>query len=264
MVITKKQAEDFVHFGEESYSDLSILKSMIYVYWGAAWFLWIPFAVAGRGLVFSIIITLLALLYNIAFWVLKSDLIKKTYRLRFLTNSISLLFMYLFFYLVPFFFINVSDVGSTLWQDVELTICFILFPLLNILFTLRAIKKNVYDKNKPKKNSGKTVGYLGVLGMIIGRFLAPFLTQAQAVSMLVFLVEIVLLLISLASPNILRLYFVHKYDIVATVEGETTSDKLGCDIPKKSIGKQILKFVLKVLIIDFLIIMLYAMNQASK
>ena len=67
MKITRNQAEDFVHFGEDHYSNLKILKDMIYVYWGAAWILWIPFAVAGRGLVFSITMTLLALAYNIAF-----------------------------------------------------------------------------------------------------------------------------------------------------------------------------------------------------
>ena len=42
MKITRNQAEDFVHFGEDHYSNLKILKDMIYVYWGAAWILWIP------------------------------------------------------------------------------------------------------------------------------------------------------------------------------------------------------------------------------
>ena len=155
MKITKKQAEDFVHFGEDHYSNFKILKDMVYVYWGAAWILWIPFTVAGRGLVFSIIMTLLALAYNIAFGVLKSNRTEKTYRLRFLTNSISFLFMYLLFYLFTIFFINVSDVGSTLWQDIELSICFITFPFLNILFTLRAIKRDVYDREKPKRKTVK-------------------------------------------------------------------------------------------------------------
>ncbi len=31
MKITRKQAEDFVHFGEDHYSNLKILKDMIYV-----------------------------------------------------------------------------------------------------------------------------------------------------------------------------------------------------------------------------------------
>ena len=33
MKITRNQAEDFVHFGEDHYSNLKILKDMIYVYW---------------------------------------------------------------------------------------------------------------------------------------------------------------------------------------------------------------------------------------
>lgn len=266
MRVTKKQAEDFVHFGEDSYSSLKILHDMIYVYWGAAWFLWIPFFVAGRGLIFSIVMTLLALLYNIAFCVLRSNLIKKTYKLRFLTNSIFVSFMYLIFYLFTIFFINVSDVGSTLWQDIELTICFMLFPLLNTIFTLRAIKVNAYDRDKPQKKNSKTVGYLGAgfLGIFIGRILESFLTQSQAISLIVVMVEILLLLISFASPNVLRLYFVYKYDIVASVDGETTSALLVCDTPKKSIGRRILKLLLKVLIVGFAIIMLYGMNQVSK
>ena len=263
MGVTKKQAEDFVHFGEDHYSSLKILKEMIYVYWGAAWLLWVPFSIAGRGLIFSIVITILALLYNIAFCVLRSNLIKKTYKLRFLTNSISVLFMYLIFYLFTIFFINVSDIGSTLWQDIELTICFTLFPLLNILFTLRSIKRNVYDRDKPQRKSSKTTGYLGVgfLGIFIGRILEPFLTQSQAISLVVVLVEILLLLISFVSPNILRLYFAYKYDIDASVKGETTSVLLVCDTPQKSIGRRILKLLLKAFIVGFAIIMLYAMNQ---
>ena len=99
MRVTKKQAEDFVHFGEDHYSNLKIMKDMVCVFWGMAWVLWIPFCVAGRGLVFSVVITVLALLYNVAFCFLKSNLIKKTYRLRFITSSIFFLFIYMFFYL---------------------------------------------------------------------------------------------------------------------------------------------------------------------
>ena len=265
MKITRNQAEDFVHFGEDHYSNLKILKDMIYVYWGAAWILWIPFAVAGRGLVFSITMTLLALAYNIAFWALKSNRTEKTYRLRFLTNSISFLFMYLLFYLFTIFFINVSDVGSTLWQDIELTICFITFPLLNILFTFRAIKRNVYDREKPQRKASEKAMYVGAgfLGMCISRFLEPFLSQSQAISIIVILVEILLLLISFASPNILRLYFAYKYNIVASIEGETTSKLLICNTSKKSIGIRVLKSILKLFIIGFAILMLYAMNQVS-
>lgn len=266
MNITKKQAQDFVHFGEEHYSNLKILKDMIYVYWVAAWLLWFPFAAADRGLVFSITMTLLALVYNIAFCVLKSNRTKKTYRLRFLTNSISFLFMHLIFYLFTIFFINVSDVGSTLWQDIELTFCFLAFPLLNIAFTLRAIKQNAYDKDKPKRNTGKTFGYLGAgfLGMFISRILEPFLTQSQAISIIVILVEILLLLVSFASPNILRLYFAYKYGIVASVEGETTSALLVCDTTPKSTGIRVLNFILKLLIIGFAIVVLYGINQVSQ
>ena len=265
MKIIRNQAEDFVHFGEDHYSNLKILKDMIYVYWGAAWILWIPFAVAGRGLVFSIIMTLLALAYNIAFWALKSNRTEKTYRLRFLTNSISFLFMYLLFYLFTIFFINVSDVGSTLWQDIELTIFFITFPLLNILFTFRAIKRNVYDREKPKRKASEKAMYVsaGFLGMCISRFLEPFLSQSQAISIIVILVEILLLLISFASPNVLRLYFAYKHDIVVSVDGETTSAALICNIAKKSIFKQALNVFLKISIIAFAIVMLYAMSQVS-
>ena len=263
MSVTKKQAEDFVHFGEESYSSLKIIKDMVSVYWGAAWLLWSPFSVAGRGLIFCIVITLLALLYNIAFCVLKSNLIKKTYRLRFLTNSISFSSMYLLFYLFIIFFINVSDASSTLWHDIELTICFVLFPSLNILFTLGAIKKDVYDRDKPKSKESNTVGYLvtGCLGIFIGRIVEPSLTQSQAISLIFVLVEILLLLISFASPNVLRLYFAYKYDIVADAEGETVSTALVYNTPKMSIAKRIIKLFTKILIVGFAIIMLYAMSQ---
>ena len=265
MRVTKKQAEDFVHFGEDHYSNIKILKDMVCVFWGMAWVLWIPFCVAGRGLVYSVVITVLALLYNIAFCFLKSNLIKKTYRLRFITNSIFFLFIYMFFYLFIIFFINVSDVGSTLWQDIELTICFITFPLLNILFTFRAIKRNVYDREKPKRKTSEKAMYVGAgfLGMCISRFLELFLSQSQSISIIVILVEILLLLISFASPNILRLYFAYKYNIVASIEGETTSKLLICNISKKSIGIRVLKSILKLFIIGFAILMLYAMNQAS-
>lgn len=265
MTVTQKQAEDFVHFGEDHYSNLNILRNMIYVYWGAAWLLWVPFSATGRGLIFCIVITLLALLYNIAFCVLKSNSIKKTYRLRFLTNSISFSFMYLIFYLFTISFINVSDIGSTLWQDIELTICFIVFPLLNILFTLRAIRKNVYDKENPKRKTGKTVVCLvtGFWGVFIGRSLEPFLTQDQAISLIVVLVEILLLLISFACTNILRLYYAYRYDIVVGVEGETTTVSLICDTTEKSNFKQILKFLLKLLIFSLAIIVLYGINQIS-
>lgn len=265
MRITKKQAEDFVHFGEDHYSNLKILKDMVCVFWGMAWVLWIPFCVAGRGLVFSVVITVLALLYNIAFCFLKGNLIKKTYRLRFIANSILFMFIYMFFYLFVIFFINVSDVGSTLWQDIELTICFLAFPSLNILFTLGAIKRDVYDRQKPQRKTGKTVGYLGagLAGMLISRMLEPFVTQTQAISLIVILVEILLLLISFATPTVLRLYFAYKHDIVASVKGETTSAALICDIAKKSIVKKALNVFLKILIIAFAIVMLYAMSQVS-
>ena len=36
MSITKRQAEDFVHFGEEHYLNIKMLKNMNYLYWGAA------------------------------------------------------------------------------------------------------------------------------------------------------------------------------------------------------------------------------------
>ena len=265
MRVTKKQAEDFVHFGEDHYSNLKIMKDMVCVFWGMAWVLWIPFCVAGRGLVFSVVITVLALLYNVAFCFLKSNLIKKTYRLRFITSSIFFLFIYMFFYLFVVFFINISDAGSTLWQDIELTICFLAFPLLNTLFTLRAIKRDVYDREKPQRKTDKTVGYLGTgfAGMLMGRMLEPFVTQTQAISLIVILVEILLLLISFASPNVLRLYFAYKHDIVASVDGETTSAALICNIAKKSIFKQALNVFLKISIIAFAIVMLYAMSQVS-
>ena len=169
------------------------------------------------------------------------------------------------FYLFTIFFINVSDVDSTLWQDIELTICFITFPLLNILFTFRAIKRNVYDREKPKRKTSEKAMYVGAgfLGMCISRFLEPFLSQSQAISIIVILVEILLLLISFASPNILRLYFAYKYNIVASIEGETTSKLLICNTPKKSIGIRVLKSILKLFIIGFAILMLYAMNRVS-
>lgn len=262
MAVTKKQAEDFVRFGEDHYSSLKILKNMIYVYWGATWILWVPFAVAGRGLVFCIVITLLALLYTTAYYVLKSNRIQKTYRLRFLTNSISISFMYLFFYLFTIFIINVTDIGSTLWQDCELTICFAAFPLLNVLFTLRAIKKNAYDKDKPKMRTGIIVkcSYAAFFGMFIGRILERYLTQSQSISLIIFLVEIVLFFMSFASSSILRAYFAYKQDIVADAKGDTASALL-VDDSKKSIGIRMVNFLLKVLLFGFAIIMLYAMSQ---
>ena len=69
MKITRNQAEDFVHFGEDHYLNFKMLKDMNYLYWGAAWLLWIPYVVAGRGLVPCVILTMLALIYNIAFCV---------------------------------------------------------------------------------------------------------------------------------------------------------------------------------------------------
>ncbi|MBQ7328720.1 MAG: hypothetical protein IJX01_02290, partial [Oscillospiraceae bacterium] len=65
------------------------------------------------------------------------------------------------------------------------------------------------------------------------------------------------------SPNILRLYFAYKYNIVASIEGETTSKLLICNTSKKSIGIRVLKSILKLFIIGFAILMLYAMNQVS-
>ena len=137
--------------------------------------------------------------------------------------------------------------------------------MLNSLFTLRAIKQNVYDREKPRRKNTNTAWYAGAgfLGMTISRFLEPLLTQTQAISMIVILVEILLLLLSLATPNILRLYFVHKYNIVTSIEGETTSPLLVYDTSRKSIGKRILKVLLKVLIFGFAVIMLYAMTQVS-
>lgn len=265
MRVTKKQAEDFVHFGEDHYSNLKILKDMKYVYLGAAWFLWFIFAVADRGLVPCIIMTVLALVYNVAFDVLKSNRIKKTYRLRFLTNSCSVIYMYLIFYLFPIFFLGASDEGITVWQVIELTVCFIAFPILNALLTLMAVKKDKYDKEKPRKNVG-VAGWAfvgGVVGMSISRILDSFLSQTQEISFMIFIVEILLLLISLATPNILRLYFAHKYDIVASIEGETTSELLVYDSSKTTIGKRVFKTILKIFIFGFAIFMLYGMSQVS-
>ena len=102
MSVTKRQAEDFVHFGEEHYLNIKMLKNMNYLYWGAAWLLWVPYVVAGRGLASCVVLTLLALIHNIAFCVLKSDIVKKTYRLRFLTNTVSYSYLYLITYFLQF------------------------------------------------------------------------------------------------------------------------------------------------------------------
>lgn len=263
MGITKEQAENFVHFGEDHYSNFKTLKDMIYVYLGAAWFLWIPFVVDGRGFVFNIILTALAFIYIIAIYFLKSNFVKKTYRLRFLTNSLSYLFMYLLFYLFPLFFINVSDVGSTLWQNIELTICFIVFPLTSLFVTLIAIKKNAYDRDTPKRNIVKISIFPGVLGILIGRILEPMITQSQAISILVIITEVLLLLISFASPSILRLYFAYKYKIVAGIDGEESSPDLIYDMPKKKIGIRMMKLIFKIMIVGFAIAMLYGMHQVS-
>ena len=93
----------------------------------------------------------------------------------------------------------------------------------------------MYDKEKPQRKTGKTVGYLGAgfAGMLMGRMLEPFVTQVQAISLIVILVEILLLLISFASPNVLRLYFAYKHDIVASVEGETPQRRLFVISPKR-------------------------------
>lgn len=263
MKVTRKQAEDFVHLGEDYYSNLKIIKDMIYVYWGAAWFLWYPFAVAGRGLVNCIILTALVLLYTVAFYILKSDLVKKTYRLRFVTNTVSAGFMYLVFYLFTIFFVNVTDAGSSLWQDIEFTACFLLFPLICAALTLRNIKKNVYDREKPKKIDGQTAGYacFGLGGVALARLLEPHLTQSQAVSVVMILVEVMLLLISLATPSALKMYYAFKYDITESAEGETTSDALVYDITKENITKRVLKIILKAVIVCAAVYMLYGMSQ---
>ncbi len=265
MNITKKQAEDFVHFGEDHYLNFKMLKDMNYLYWGAAWLLWVPYVVAGRGLVPCVILTLLALIYNIAFCILKSKLVKKTYRLRFLTNTISYSYLYLIAYLFTIFFINASDVGITLRQSIELTLCFVAFPILNIIFTLRAIKKNAFSKEKPKKSVG-AVGWsigAGLVGMSLGRIFDPYLSQKQAVVLVIFIVELLLLLFSLATHNILRVYFACKYNIVASVEGETVSEALVYDYSKNKLGILILKIILKVFVAIVAIVMLYGINKVS-
>ena len=263
MKVTRKQAEDFVHLGEDYYSNLKIIKDMIYVYWGAVWMLWVPYAVVGRGLVNCIILTALVLLYTAAFYILKSDLVKKTYRLRFVTNTVSVAFMYLVFYLFTIFFVNVSDAGSSLWQDIEFTLCFMLFPLVCAALTLRNIKKNVYDRETPKNISGQTAGYacFGLGGMAIARLLEPYITQKQAVSIVMLLVQVLLLLISLTTPNALKLYYAFKYDITESAEGETTSNALVYDITKENIGKRVFKIILKAVIVCAAVYMLYGMSQ---
>lgn len=265
MKITRNQAEDFVHFGEDHYLNFKMLKDMNYLYWGAAWLLWILYVVAGRGLVPCVILTMLALIYNIAFCVLKSDLVKKTYRLRFLTNTILYSYLYLITYFFTISFINASDVGITLRQSIELTLCFVIFPILNIIFTLRAIKKNAFNKEKPKKSVGAVRWSIGAgfAGISLGRILDPYLSQKQAVALVVVIVELLLLLFSLAIPNVLRVYFAYKYDIVASVEGKTTSEALFCDASKTKLGIRILKIILKVFVVVVAIVMLYGINKVS-
>lgn len=265
MSITKRQAEDFVHFGEEHYLNIKMLKNMNYLYWGAAWLLWVPYVVAGRGLASCVVLTLLALIHNIAFCVLKSDIVKKTYRLRFLTNTVSYSYLYLITYFFTISFINASDVGITLRQSIELTLCFVIFPILNIILTLRAIKKNAFNKEKPKKSAG-VVGWSmggGLAGISLGRMLDPYLNQKQAAFLVIVIAELLLLLFSLATPNALRVYFAHKYDIVASVEGETKSDVLVYDTTKNKLGIRILKMILKVFATILAIVMLYGINKVS-
>ena len=265
MSVTKKQAEDFVHFGEDHFLNFKMLKDMNYLYWGAAWLLWVPFVVAGRGLVPCVILTILALIYNIAFCVLKSNVVKKTYRLRFLTNTISYSYLYLITYFFTISFINASDVGITLRQSMELTLCFVIFPIFNIIFTLRAIKKNAFNREKPKKSVGAvrwSIG-AGVTGILLGRRLDPYLSQKQAVVLVIVIVELLLLLFSLAIPNVLRVYFAYKYDIVASVEGETTSNTLVYDTSKNKLGIRILKIILKVFVAVVAIVMLYGIKKVS-
>lgn len=262
MRVTEKAALNFVHFGEDSYSNINMLKNMAYVYWGLVYIMWVPYLVAARGLVFCIVLTILALIYSVAFCILKSSLVKKTYKLRFLTNSVSFLFLYVFFYLFTIFFINVTDAGSTLWQDIELTVCFVLFPILSLLFTLRAIKANIYDREKPKKQNG-SAAYLGTgaIGVLLGRITEPLLTQSQAISVIVILVELLLLLFSLAAPSILRMYYAYKFNIEESVEGESISPLL-CFVSQRG-AKRILGFLLKVVIFAFAAASLFGISQVA-
>ena len=77
------------------------------------------------------------------------------------------------------------------------------------------------------------------------------------------MVEILLLITALATPNILRVYYVYRYDVVTSVEGETISELLVCNAPKQKIGIRILKFILKVIIVSVAIVVLYGMNQVN-
>ena len=136
---------------------------------------------------------------------------------------------------------------------------------MNIFITLISIKKDRFSKEKPKKiiiAPGLTFSVWWI-GRTIGKAIFSDLIQEQSIAVGLFIAELLLLIFSISFHSVLRLYYSFKYNIVTSINGETTSDALIYDASKTKAFIKIMKIIFKVVVAVFAIACLYGISQVS-
>ncbi len=263
----KENAISFVRFNENNYLSYNLMRSTVFLDWFFLFFSLVAFFAFGEGLVGVISLGVIALIYTSWSLLIKYQVVKNTYRLRFFNNLIEVIHMYLLFYMFIMVIANVSDVGATLWQNIEFTVLLVAFPIIANVAMYIAVRKGNFlnKKSKPIGNVQVAATIGAAIGVFASRTLELFsISQEQAINILFVLGEILFLLLSFAAPIYLKCYYAVKYDIITDEEGNNVSKQLLYVPKQESKGKKIGKILLAIVIILFAVLILIGITQSAK
>ncbi len=263
----KENVISFVRLNENNYISFDLMRGTVFVDYFFLFFSLVAFFASGRCFVGVISLGAIAILYTTWCLLIKYQVVKNTYRLRFFNTLIEVIHMYLLFYVFFMFIANVSDVGATLWQNIEFTAVLIASPIIANVAMYIAVRKGKFlnKKSKPIGNVQFAATIGAVIGVSTSRALEFFsISQEQTINILFILGEILFLLLSFGAPIYLKCYYAVKYDIITDEEGNNSSSRLLYVPKQESKGKKIGKILLAIVIILFAVLILIGIAQSTK
>ena len=240
---------DFVYLDTQQYSSLDKIKG---TYWAMLAVSLIS-VVAGFASK-AIIPILLAVLYNILYWIfialLQSKYVKKTFELRFLTNGVFGILTFIPFALL---FVSISLYSSDASSLGIPFVCwflisYILYIAVYSVLIVIGVHKGVYSTIAAKKQSPRflfvssvascILPIAGGLGMYVSRIMRK--SASEDTSMIIGVIAFVFFffLTGLSHINFVQYYYCKKYGINCDEHGNTTSPKLERGPSKSEIRKE--------------------------
>ncbi len=266
-MMKKENAVSFIRYNEDNYISLKLMSDTAFVDYFFLFFLLVAFFVTGKGLIGVLSLTIIAVLYTSWYLLLKYKVIKITYRLRFFNNLIEVIHIYLLFYIFFITFANASDVGATLWQNIEFTAVLIASPVISNISMYIAVRKGMFlnKKSKPSGNIQVAASLGALIGVAASRIMESFsISQEQTINIIFILGEILFLLLSFGASVYLKCYYAVKYDITTDEAGNNISNQLLYVPKQESKGKKIGRTLLFIVIILFAALILIGITQSAK